>query len=89
MPKNIVYKHLSHHYILERSIVLIADFHYDSFAIKEKATKLITRFFDSLSLDDSFGFICLNNNTENLEIPLDRKKNNPYVKKLILKSLND
>ena len=84
MPKNVVYKHLSHHYILKRSIVLIADFYYDSFRIKEKATKFITRFFDSLNYDDSFGFICLNNNTENLEIPLDKKKNNPYVKKLIL-----
>ena len=80
---------MSHHYILKRSFVFIADFHYDSLAIKEKATRYINRFFDSLNLEDQFGFISLGDNSKNLEIILEEKWKNPYVKKLILESLDE
>ena len=68
MQTNTIYKHLSHHYILKRSFVFIADFSFDGIAIKDKATEFIMNFFDSLQPDDQFGFIGLGKNSSNFEI---------------------
>ena len=89
LQTNTIYKHLSHHYILNRSFVFIADFNFDGSAIKNKVSEFIIRFFDSLQPDDQFGFIGLGENVSNLEIKLEKKSYNPYVKKIILESLND
>ena len=68
--------------------MLITDLEFDNIVRRDKACTYINNFFDSLSGKDSFGFIGLGDKSQNLEIPLEPKKRNPHVKKLILESIS-
>ena len=69
--------------------MLITDLEFDNVVRRDKACTYINNFFDSLSGKDSFGFIGLGDKSQNLEIPLEPKKRNPHVKKLILESISE
>lgn len=65
---NVIYKHLSHHYVLKRSIVFIVDTHFDQIMFEAKANELTTTFFESMQPSDYFGYISLGNHPTNEEI---------------------
>lgn len=55
-----IYKYLSHHYILRRSVVFIVDTQFDSFVYRDKAMKYVNEVFrHRLDDEDYFGFISL------------------------------
>ena len=85
----IVLKHLSHHYVLKRSIVFIVDPYYQSELKNAQASKYINNFFESMPETDKFGYISLGTSSKNDELVLEDKSKNPYLKKLFLKSALD
>ena len=85
---NNIYKYLSHHYILKRSVVFIVDAQFDSIAYAAKAANLTSTFFESMSPTDHFGYISLGRNQNN-NIPLEAKEKNTYTKKVFLKEMAD
>lgn len=68
-----IYKWLSHHYILRRSVVFIVDCQYDSVVYRDKAMKFVRSFYkNKLDDEDFFGFISLDSSEQACkdEIPL-------------------
>ena len=60
-----IYKFLSHHYILRRSVVFIVDTEYDSVVYRDKAMKNVLKFFkDNMNQDDYFGYISLDDSKQ-------------------------
>ena len=43
--KSMVYKYLSHHYVLRRSVVFIVDTEFSSVIYHDKANKYVSKFF--------------------------------------------
>ena len=79
---NSVYKHLAHHYILQRSVVFIVDTEFDCSFFKDTVMNQINKFFDGLKANDQFGFIPINSNkSDNSEIILEKKSANMEMKK--------
>ena len=44
-----IYKYLSHHYILKKSVVFIVDSQFDSVIYKDKAMQHVLKFYNGLS----------------------------------------
>ena len=64
-----IYKYLSHHYILRRSVIFIVDSQYDSVFFRDKAMKYTKEFFENeLDSEDYFGFIPLSSQSLKNEI---------------------
>ena len=84
-----VYKYLSHHYILKRSIVFIFDTDYSSDSYKQMAAEYMNFFFNSMQPTDCFGLISLGKAANKDDIVLEPKGRNTYVKELILNSKID
>ena len=87
--KSVVYKFLSHHYILKRSIVFIVDTDYSSDTYKQIAGRYVMSFFGSMQPTDCFGYIRLGYKSDDDEILLEPKMRNTKVKTLFLKSMKD
>ena len=87
--KNAVYKYLSHHYVLKRSVVFIVDSDFSSEVHKEKAHHYLNNFFEKMELSDYFGFIGLSKSSNNDEIVLEEKGRNPYIKQIFLNAMKD
>ena len=84
-----VYKYLSHHYCLKRSVVFIVDTDYSSQNYKWMANNYVKTFFKNMLPTDCFGYIHLGKSSENQEVMLEPKSKNTYIKKLFLKSMAD
>ena len=54
-----IYKYLSHHYVLRRSVVFIVDTEFTGVFYHDKANKYVRRVFDKLDPEDYFGYISL------------------------------
>ena len=54
-----IYKYLSHHYVLRRSVVFIVDTEFTGVFYHDKANKYVKRVFDKLDPEDYFGYISL------------------------------
>ena len=81
-----IYKYLSHHYVLKRSIVFIVDTDYSSSKYKEMTTSYVNAFFDKMLPTDFFGYISLGRTSNDDDMSLELKGKNTYIKKLILQS---
>ena len=86
-PKSDVYKCLSHHYVLKRSIVFIVDTDFSNDIYKQMAANHVCTFFNSMSPTDCFGYISLGKESAGNEILLEPKQRNTYIKNLFLKSM--
>lgn len=84
---NSVYKYLSHHYVLKRSIVFIVDTDFSSVVYKKKVAQYVKDFFNEMSPTDCFGYISLGKSSNNDEILLEPKERNTHIKTLFLKSM--
>ena len=77
-----IYKYLSHHYILRRSVVFIVDSQYDSVFFRDKAMSYTREYFDKqLDENDYFGFIPLSSQGLKNEIMLEQRRANQHHKK--------
>ena len=77
-----IYKYLSHHYILRRSVVFIVDSQYDSVFFRDKAMSYTREYFDKqLDENDYFGFIPLSSQGLKNEIILEQRRANQHHKK--------
>ena len=86
--KNAIYKYLSHHYILQRSVIIIVDSSFDSMAYSSMAAGITHAFFDRMPASDYFGLISLGRgNTDH--IPLEQKGKNTKTKKAALLTMID
>lgn len=54
-----IYKYLSHHYILKKSVVFIVDSQFDSLFYKDSAMKHVMKCYENLADQDYFGLISL------------------------------
>ena len=54
-----VYKYLSYHYVLKRSVVFIVDEDFDSVFYKQKSSEYVNKFFSEMADSDYFGYISL------------------------------
>jgi len=54
-----IYKYLSHHYVLRRSICFIVDTEFSGIFYHDKANKYVKQVFESLHNEDYFGYISL------------------------------
>ena len=54
-----IYKHLSHHYVLKRSVVFIVDTEFSSVFYHYMANRQVKKFFKQLDNEDYFGYISL------------------------------
>ena len=54
-----IYKYLSHHYVLRRSVVFIVDTEFTGVFYHDKANKYVRRAFEKLDPEDYFGYISL------------------------------
>merc|ERR1712060_88910 len=77
---------LSHHYVLQRSIIFIVDIDYSSIFYKEKASQYVASFFDSMQPTELFGYINLSNRGE--EMQLEPKARNTLTKQRFLRGMN-
>ena len=68
-----VFKYLSHHYILDRSIVFIVDHEFDSLLDCDRASMYLTSFFDEMQPEEKYGFISLSTKLNRNEIMLEKK----------------
>mmetsp|Transcript_4884 Transcript_4884/g.5959 ORF Transcript_4884/g.5959 Transcript_4884/m.5959 type:complete len:198 (+) Transcript_4884:1357-1950(+) len=85
-----IYKYLSHHYILKRSIVFIVDSQFDSVIFRDKVQKYVRDFFDGMDEEDYFGYISLDQKgglTD--EITLEKKGSNPHIKRRLLRDISE
>ena len=82
-----IYKHLNHHYILQRSIVFIVDSQFDSVIFRDKAMKYVMSFFDSMDENDYFGYIQLDQKGLKDESSLEKKGSNSHVKMKMLEDI--
>lgn len=83
-----VYKYLSHHYILDKSVVIIVDNQFDSVIYREKAVRHLEKFYGGLSNEDYFGLISLDpKNQHEDEIMLEKCHSNKAVKLQLLESI--
>ena len=85
---NDVYTHLSHHYILRRSIVVIVDTEFESMVYADAAMYHIRRFFEQLDDEDYFGFINLDSVHKREEVTLECKKKNTNIKRKLLRDIS-
>ena len=58
-PKNMILNYLSHHYILDRSIVFIVDNDFDDSIAYDRAFKYLIDFFDEMQPTEKYGFLTL------------------------------
>lgn len=82
-----VYKYLSHHYVLKRSIVFIVDDSFSTVDQTEQASTYVTRFFNSMQMDDCFGYINLGGGKDEDEVILEPKGRNTRTKQLFLQGM--
>jgi len=75
-----VYKFLSHHYILRRSVVFIFDSQFDSVVYRDKAMHFVRKFCKEMDAEDHFGFITLDQKPLTDEVILERSGANHHVK---------
>ena len=54
-----IYKFLSHHYVLKRSVCFIVDTEFSGIFYHEKANEYVRKVFNSLDSEDYFGYISL------------------------------
>ena len=82
-----IYKFLSHHYILRRSVVLIVDSQFDSVIYRDSAMKYVRQLFDGLDPEDHFGYISLDETKRAAkdEIILERRSANEIMKERVLR----
>lgn len=80
-----IYKYLSHHYILKRSVVFIVDSQFDSVLYRDKAMKYVSQFYGQLTDEDYFGYISLDSSNYRDEIILESTGMNRPLKKKLLK----
>jgi len=77
-----IYKYLSHHYILRKSVVFIVDSQYDSVFFRDKAMRYTREYFDNeLEGEDYFGFIPLSSQGLKNEIILEQRRANEHQKR--------
>ena len=85
-----IYKYLSHHYILRRSVVFIVDSQYDSVFFRDKAMTYTKDFFENeLDGEDYFGFIPLSSKSLKDEIILEKRSANEHIKKRTMKDFSE
>ena len=82
-----IYKYLSHHYILKRSVVFIVDSQFDSVVYRDKAMKYVSQFYGQLTDEDYFGYISLDSSHYRDEIILESTGMNRNLKEKLLKEL--
>ena len=87
--ENSLYQYLSHHYVQKRSIVIIVDTDYESSVYKDKAFRYVDYCFKKLNPTDSFGLISIGKYATDNDIELEEKSLNTYIKKILIKSLQD
>ena len=75
-----IYKYLSHHYIMRRSVVFIVDNEYDSVVYRDMTMRHARQFYGSLDDEDHFGFISLDAKHGRDDIRLERCANNRPLK---------
>ena len=71
-----IYKYLSHHYVLRRSVVFIVDTEYSSVIYHDKANKYVKKFFKQLDPEDYFGYISLGKKGISDQSVLQKKEDN-------------
>merc|ERR1712151_394467 len=81
----VIYKYLSHHYVLKRSVVFIVGQDFDSVFYKEKAHQYVKEFFESMRPSDNFGYLSLG--SINNEIMLEPISRNTKTKQSFLEDL--
>jgi len=74
--RNMVYKHLSHHYIMQKSVIFIVDTFFTSQNYTDLANKFVLNEFMKLDKEDYFGYISLEENSELQEMILEKKYKN-------------
>lgn len=84
-----IYKFLSHHYILRRSVVFIVDTQFDSVVYRDKAMKTVKDLFKNLDGEDFFGYISLDDTKQASidEIILQKKAANKKMKMRLMKDI--
>ena len=83
----VIYKYLSHHYVLKRSVVFIVGEDFDSVFYKEKAHEYVKEFFKTMKPTDHFGYLSLGKNSNNNEIMLEPISRNTMTKQYFLEDL--
>ena len=79
-----IYKHLNHHYIMQKSVIFIVDTYFSSQIYTDLATHFVQNQFKKLDKDDYFGFISLEEGSEMNEIILEKKGSNMHIKEAFL-----
>ena len=79
-----IYKYLSHHYVLRRSVVFIVDTEFTGMFYHEKANMYVKRIFKKLDKEDYFGYISLGKKRFEEQSPLQKKENNTLLQEKFL-----
>ena len=69
--RNMIYKFLSHHYILRKSVIFIVDTKFSSQNYLDYANEFVRKQFGQLEANDYFGFISLEEGSEFQEMMLE------------------
>ena len=81
-----IYKCLSHHYVLQRSVVFIVDTNFSSQIYTDLASSYVRKIFSHLDKEDYFGYISLEDGSRFDEVPLEKKGKNTHIKEAYLES---
>ena len=83
-----IYKYLSHHYVLRRSVVFIVDTEYTSVIYHDKANKYVKKFFKQLDPEDYFGYISLGKKGISDQSVLQKKEDNTELQYKFLQMMS-
>jgi len=87
--KTMIYKYLSHHYVLRRSVVFIVDTEYTSVIYHDKANKYVKKFFKQLDPEDYFGYISLGKKGISDQSVLQKKEDNTQLQYKFLQMMSE
>lgn len=89
LDKPMIYTYLRHHYILEKSIVVIIDDTFSSFYFQKLANQIAKTLLEKLEPTDHFGAIQMTKNLEDDNVKLEEKSLNAHIKERYLSKLVD
>lgn len=81
---DVIYKYLSHHYIMQRSVIFIVDTHFSSQIYTDLAKDIVLNTFEALDTEDYFGYISLEKKSGSLIA--EKKGKMQHIKKAFLNS---